>query len=61
VTFPATVTAEDLIAAVEQAGYTALLVPGGRPPGDPPARGGYPPPRTPLALALAPSSADAVV
>lgn len=39
VTFPATVTAEDLVSAVERAGYTALLVPGGHPPGpgDPPA------------------------
>ena len=36
VTFPATVTAEDLVAAVEQAGYTAVLPPGGQPPGDPP-------------------------
>jgi Cu+-exporting ATPase len=32
VTFPATVTAEDLVSAVERAGYTALLVPGGTPP-----------------------------
>src|SRR5947207_4873007 len=48
VTFPATVTAEDLVSVVEQAGYTALLAPGGQPPGDPPAWGGYPPPQTPL-------------
>ena len=50
VTFPATVTAEDLVSAIERAGYTAVLVPGGQPPGDPPAWGGCPPPQTPLAL-----------
>ena len=48
VTFPATVTPEDLVSAVERAVYTALLAPGGRPPGDPPAWGGGPPPQTPL-------------
>jgi P-type Cu+ transporter len=32
VTFPATVTADDLVSAVEQAGYTAVLAPGGQPP-----------------------------
>ena len=57
VTFPATVTAEDLIAAVEQAGYTAVLAPGGQPPGDPPAWGATRPPnplgRLPVSLALA--------
>jgi P-type Cu+ transporter len=47
VTFPATVTAEDLVSAVERAGYTALLAPGGQPPGDPPAQGGCPPPEPP--------------
>jgi Cu+-exporting ATPase len=48
VTFPAGVRAEDLVSAVERAGYTALLAPGGQPPGDPPAWGGYRPPQTPL-------------
>jgi P-type Cu+ transporter len=32
VTFPATVTAEDLVSAVERAGYTAVLVPRGATP-----------------------------
>jgi Cu+-exporting ATPase len=48
VTFPAGVRAEDLVSAVERAGFTALLAPGGQPPGDPPAWRGYPPPQTPL-------------
>jgi len=47
VTFPANIKAEDLVSAVERAGYTAVLVPGGQPPGDPPAWGGYPPPHPP--------------
>ena len=51
VTFPTTVRAEDLVSAVERAGCTAVLAPGGQPPGDPPAWGGSPPPQTPLALA----------
>ena len=46
-TFPATITAEDLVSAVERAGYTALLVPGGQPPGDPPAWGAARPPKPP--------------
>jgi thiosulfate/3-mercaptopyruvate sulfurtransferase len=33
--------------AAELAARFAVLPPGGRPPGEPPARGGYPPPRTP--------------
>jgi Cu+-exporting ATPase len=49
VTFPATVPAEDLLSAVERAGYTALLVPGGQPPGDPPAGGPTHPPKPPWA------------
>jgi Cu+-exporting ATPase len=49
VTFPAGVRAEDLVSAVERAGFTALLAPGGQPPGDPPAWGGYPPPQPPWA------------
>src|SRR6185369_10132220 len=43
VTFPATVTTEDLVSAVERAGYTAVLVPGGQPPG----LGGLPAPPNP--------------
>jgi len=60
VTFPANIKAEDLVSAVERAGYTALLVPGGQPPGDPPAWGGYPPPQTPLGRRLPASIALAV-
>jgi P-type Cu+ transporter len=60
VTFPATVRAEDLVSAVERAGYTALLAPGGQPPGDPRAWGGYPPPQTPLGWRLPASIALAV-
>ena len=48
VTFPATVTAEDLVSAVERAGYTALLA-----PGDPPVWEGNPPPQTPLGCSAA--------
>jgi P-type Cu+ transporter len=50
VSFPATVTPEDLVKVVEQTGYTAALAlpaPGGRPPGDPPHEG-IPSPQTPL-------------
>jgi P-type Cu+ transporter len=53
VTFPATVAAEDLVSAVERAGYTAVLVPGGNPPGTPRLGGAARPLRTPLAIALA--------
>src|SRR5690348_705207 len=60
VTFPATVTADDLVSAGERAGYTALLAPGGQPPGDPPAWGGCPPPHTPLGRRLPASIALAV-
>ena len=49
VTFPATIKAEDLVSAIERAGYTAVLAPGGQPPGDPPAWGDCPSPHTPLA------------
>jgi copper chaperone CopZ len=55
VTFPATVRAEDLVSAVERAGYTALLAPGGQPPGDPPAWGATRPPKPP---GLAAASVD---
>src|SRR5689334_18833324 len=48
VTFPANIKAEDLVLAIERAGYTAVLAPGGQPPGDPPARGAARPPQTPL-------------
>jgi copper chaperone CopZ len=47
VTFPTTVRTEDLVSAVERAGYTALLAPGGQPPGDPPAWGATRPPKPP--------------
>src|SRR2546423_11105410 len=47
VTFPATVRAEDLVSAVERAGYTAVLAPGGAPPRDPPGLGGGPAPPNP--------------
>ena len=47
VTFPAMLTAEDLVSAVEQVGYTALLVPGGQPPGDPRLGGATRPPEPP--------------
>jgi P-type Cu+ transporter len=50
VSFSAAVSSEELIAVVEQAGYTAALAlpaPGGRPPGDPPSEG-IPSPQTPL-------------
>src|SRR4249919_3887853 len=49
VTFPATVRAEDLVAAVEQAGYTAVLADARRDePGMEASRG-----RLPISLALA--------
>src|SRR6185312_17528880 len=47
VTFPATIKAEDLVSAIERAGYTAVLALGGQPPGDPPASGGGRPPPPP--------------
>ena len=49
VTFPATIKAEDLVSAIERAGYTAVLAPGGQPPGDPPAWGAARPPKPPWA------------
>src|SRR5437870_12414255 len=60
VTFPAAVSPGDPVSAVERAGYTAVLAPGGQPPGDPPASGGAPPPPhppPPLGGRAAPSSA----
>jgi Cu+-exporting ATPase len=47
VTFPAGVRAEDLVSAVERAGFTALLAPGGQPPGDPRLGGATRPPKPP--------------
>jgi Cu+-exporting ATPase len=63
VTFPAGVRAEDLVSTVERAGYTALLAPGGQPPGDPPVRGGGgggggPPPPPPPVLSPGPRVAS---
>jgi P-type Cu+ transporter len=62
VSFPATVTPEDLVKVVEQTGYTAALAlpaPGGRPPGDPPPEG-IPSPQTPLGQRLVVSALLAV-
>jgi Cu+-exporting ATPase len=47
VTFPATVRAEDLVSAVERAGYTAVLAPGGDPPVTPRLGGATRPPKPP--------------
>ena len=52
VTFPANVTAEDLVSAVERAGYTALLAPGGDPPVTPRLGGATRPPNPGRCLAL---------
>src|SRR5215475_14763541 len=49
--FPASLKAEDLVSAVEQAGYTAVLAPGGR--RDEPAEAAGLPWRLPVSIVLA--------